>query len=164
MKAPFCAVRASFERFSLSFSCPRVCGHSHYTDQGKTRKASRFLEADAVPSVFFFFAPASLRAPVSNGMSVDYEAEKGTALRESVQLTPVGQLMKPQSVESWRNARDCSASEVNFAGEGFDADRAANTRCRPTRRVHSSRLQSSAAAYSSCRKSKAILVGLRSCR
>ena len=51
----------------------------------------------------------------------------------------------------------------NLAGEGSAADRAANTRCWPTRRVHSSRLQTSA-TYSSCRKSKAILVGLRSCR
>ena len=56
---------------------------------------------------FFFLHPqlrgASLPAPVSNGMSPDYEAEKGTALRESVQLTPVGQMKKPLSIESWRN-------------------------------------------------------------
>ena len=99
---------------------------SPITDHGKGRKASRFLKADAVPSLFFFlsffyflFLPAtwSLRAPVSNGMSVDYEAEKGTALRESVQLTSVGQMMKPLSIEpieSWRNTRGCSASEVKF--------------------------------------------------
>ena len=85
----------------------------------KQGKASRFLKADAVPVppvFFFFFAPAngSLRALVSNGMSVDYEADKGTTLRESVQLTPVGQMMKQLSIESWRNTRSCSASEVMF--------------------------------------------------
>ena len=47
-------------------------------------------------------------------MSVDYEAEKGTALRESVQLTPIGQMMKPLSIENWRNTKGCSASEVKF--------------------------------------------------
>ena len=47
-------------------------------------------------------------------MSVDYEAEKGMVLRESVQLTPVDQMMKPLSIESWRNTRGCSASEVKF--------------------------------------------------
>ena len=47
-------------------------------------------------------------------MSVESEAEKGTALRESVQLTPVGQMMKLLSIESWLNTRGCSASEVKF--------------------------------------------------
>ena len=47
-------------------------------------------------------------------MSVDYDAEKGMALRESVQLTHVGQMMKTLSIESWRNTRVCSASEVKF--------------------------------------------------
>ena len=47
-------------------------------------------------------------------MSVDYKAEKGTALRESVQLTPIGQMMKPLYIENWRNTEGCSASEVKF--------------------------------------------------
>ena len=50
-------------------------------------------------------------------MSVDYEAEKGKPLRESVQLTSVGQMMKPLSIEpieSWWNKRGCSAIEVKF--------------------------------------------------
>ena len=49
-------------------------------DHGKARKGSRFLKADAVPSVLFFFfckiAPASLRAAVSNGMSVGRSRER----------------------------------------------------------------------------------------
>ena len=117
---------------------------SPITDHGKARKASRFLKADAVPSVFLFFffrlQSWSLRAPVSNGMSVGYEAEKGTALRESVQLTPVGQMMKPLSIESWRNTRVCGASEMKFVKIEGSADRAANTRCRPTLSVHSNRI------------------------
>ena len=47
-------------------------------------------------------------------MSADYEEGKDAVLRESVQLTPVGQMMKPLSIESWRNTRGCSASEVKF--------------------------------------------------
>ena len=47
-------------------------------------------------------------------MSVDYEAEKGTALREGVQLTPVGQMMKPLFIQSWRTTRGYSATEVNL--------------------------------------------------
>ena len=66
-------------------------------------------------------------------MSVDYEAEKGTALRESVQLTPVGQMMKPLSIESWQNARGCNASEVKFVKDP-PIDRP--TRDAPTRSVH----------------------------
>ena len=66
---------------------------------------------------FFFLRPqleVSVRRSPGNGMSLDYEAEKGTALRESVQMTPVGQMMKPLSIESWRNTRGCSASEVKI--------------------------------------------------
>ena len=54
MKAPFNAVGASSERFSLS-SRAQESVDSPITDHGKARKASRFLKADAVPSVFFFF-------------------------------------------------------------------------------------------------------------
>ena len=62
--APFYAVSASSNRFSLSFPCPRVRGlflcrsskgtlDSSIADQ--ERKASRFLKANAVPSVYFLF-------------------------------------------------------------------------------------------------------------
>ena len=47
-------------------------------------------------------------------MSVDYEVQKGTALRESVQLTPIGQMIKPLSIESWQTTKGCSASEGKF--------------------------------------------------
>ena len=107
--------------------------------------------------LFVFFAPAtwSLRAAVSSGMSVDYEAEKGTALKESVQLTSVGQMMKPLSIEpieSWRNTRGCSASEVKCVKDPPIE--------RPTRGAghHAVCIQTG------LQKNKAILVGLRSCR
>ena len=83
----------SYHSFPLSRALPPT-----------SRKAGRCLKADAVPSVFFtFLAPASLRAPVSNGMRVNYKVEIGTALKEGVQLT-VGQMMQPLSIESWRNS------------------------------------------------------------
>ena len=103
---------------------------SPITDHGKARKAGRFLKTDAVPSVFFFvfffvFFSRNLksrwRVLVSIGVSMDYEAEKGTALRESVQLTPVGQMMKLLSIESWWYTRGCSASEVKFERPTRDA-------------------------------------------
>ena len=121
---------------------------SPITDHGKARKACRSLKADAVPSVFSFFFWAetwSLRAPVSNGMSVDYEAEKGTALRESVQLTPVGQMMKPLFIQSWRNTRGCSASEVKFVKDP-PIERPTRA-CRPTRSVHRNRIAEKVKQY-----------------
>ena len=72
-------------------------------------------------------------------MSVDYEAEKGTALRESVQLTPIGQMMKPLSIENWRNMKGCSASEVKFVKDPPIE--------RPTRRVHSNRIAEKVKQY-----------------
>ena len=72
-------------------------------------------------------------------MSVDYEAEKGTALRESVQLTPVGQMMKRLFIQSWRNTPERLQRKRSKVREG-SADRAANTRCRPTRSVHPNRI------------------------
>ena len=76
----------------------------------------------------FFFCAPSLRAPVSNGMRVNYEAEKGTALRESVQLTPVGQMMKPLSIESWPNSERLQRKRSKVCAGS--ADRAANTQPR----------------------------------
>ena len=133
MKAPFDAVSASS---ATDFPCPSRAQESvdsPISNHGKARKAGCFLKAYVVPSVFFFLHPqlrgASLPAPVSNGMSPDYEAEKGTALRESVQLTPVGQMKKPLSIESWRNIYSerlqCKRRKVCARS----ADRAANTQC-----------------------------------
>ena len=68
----------------------------------------------------FFFSPASLHALVSNGMRVDYKAEKGTALKESVQLTLVDEMTKPLSIESWRNGRGRRASEVKIERPKLD--------------------------------------------
>ena len=62
-------------------------------------------------------------------MIVDYEAEKGTALRESMQSTPVGHMMKSLSLETWRNPRGCSASEVKLVKDPLIEP--------PTRSVHS---------------------------
>ena len=131
---------------------------SPVTDHDKARKASRFLKADAVPSelchwCFFFFFFLRPQLEVSVRMSVDYEAEKGTVLRESVQLTPVDQMMKPLSIESWRNTRGCSASEVKFLKDPPIASG-----------QHAMQPNTQCAFKQDCRKSKAILVGLRSCR
>ena len=138
------------------------------TDHGKARKAGRFLKVGAVPSVFFFFfffffKPTSLRAPVSNGMSVDYQAEKGIGpdheRKRAVdtrwpndETTLYRQLAEHERLQRKR-------SKVR---EG-SADRAANTRCWPTRStsVHSDFRD---IFKQDCRKSKAIVLGLRSCR
>ena len=92
MKAPFYAVSASSDRFSLSFPCPRVYGLSHY--RSWQRKEGHSLPESRCSAIgVFFFAPAS--APVSHRMSVDYECrERHGPERESVHLTPVGQMMK----------------------------------------------------------------------
>ena len=103
---------------------------SPIADHGKERKASRFLKADAVPSVFFFFfAPAStsLRAPVSHRMSVDYECRErhGPERKCSVdsrwpndETTHYRKLAKSKGLQRQRS-KVCAES----------ADRAANTRC-----------------------------------
>ena len=100
----------------------------------KGRPVTSWKQMQCHRCIFFSFAPVSLRAPVSNGMNVDYEAEKGTALRESVQLTPVGQMVKPLTIESWRKARGCSASEVKFV-QNPPIERPTRD-VRPTRGVH----------------------------
>ena len=58
---------------------------------------------------------------------MDYEAEKGTALKESVQLTPVGQMLKPLSIESWRNSERLQRKRRKV--RAGSADRAANMQC-----------------------------------
>ena len=93
--------------FSLSCSCPRVCGLSYY--RSWQIEDGQLLRESRCNTIGVFFARTwSLPAPVSHGMSADYEAKKGTAQRENVLLTTVGQMMRPLTIESWRKARGCS--------------------------------------------------------
>ena len=133
---------------------------SPITDHGKARKGSRFLKADAVPSVLFFFAPASLRAPVSNGMSVGRSRERHG-------------LERKRAVDSrWPN------DETTLCRKLAERERLQRNRSkvregsadieRPTRDVGyvdqpavCIMIQTS---ETYCRKSKAILFGLYSCR
>ena len=84
------------------------------TDHGKARKASRFLKVDAVPSVFFFCF--FLRPQVSVRRS-QMEWVWTTKQREArpwekaCSWLPLAKWWN-HSIESWRNARGCSASEV----------------------------------------------------
>ena len=76
---------------------------------------------------------------------MDYEAEKGTAIRESVQLTPVWPndetTLYRKLAEHERLQR--TRSKVR---EG-SANQAANTRCRPTCSVHSNRIAEKVKQY-----------------
>ena len=124
----------------------------------KARKASRFLKADAV--VFFFFC--ARKSPCTglqwNERRLRSRERHGPERKRAVDFrwpTDETTLSKPGGT------RGCSASEVKFTGEGSAADRAANTRCRPTRSVHSDfRLQQHIQV---AKKVKQYLSGLSGC-
>ena len=106
----------------------------------------------------FFFAHARLR-----GSALVQWNERATKQRnarpweKACSWSPVGQMMKPLPIESWRKARGCSPSKVKFV-----KDPAVE---RPTRDVGQHAvcvMIQTSKTY--CRKSKAILFGLRSCR
>ena len=130
MKAPFDAVSASS---ATDFHCPSRAQESvdsPISNHGKARKAGCFLKAYVVPSVFFFFfffAPAtSRRKSPCAGLQWN---EPGLRSRESVQLTLVGQMKKPLSIESWRNIYSERLQRKRRKGCARSADRAANTQC-----------------------------------
>ena len=128
---------------------------SPITDHGKARKASRFLKADAVPSVFFFsfffcfffFCACNLKSPCA-GLQWN---ERGLRSRE--RYSPE----RKRAVDShWPNDETTLYRKLaeherlqrkrSKVREG-SAFRAANTRCRPTRSVHSNRIAEKVKQY-----------------
>ena len=96
--------RPPWEKFSLSCSYLRACELFHHQFL-KPRKARHFPKAGAVPSVFSFARIACL--PSESTKHVD-------ALRESVMFAHhrLGQMMRPLTIRSWRNARGRGTGEV----------------------------------------------------
>ena len=123
---------------------------SPITDHCKARKASRFLKADAVPSVsffLFFLCARNLKSPCA-GLQWN---ERGLQSRE--RHSPE----RKRAVDShWPNDETTLYRKLteherlqrkrSKVREG-SAFRAANMRCRPTRSVHSSRIAEKVKQY-----------------
>ena len=131
---------------------------SPITDHGKARKASRFLKADAVPSVFlfffFFFRPeleVSLRrSPMEWAWTT--KQRKARPWEKACSWLPLAKW--------WNHSLSKAGGTREFAAQA----KWSSWRIRRSSGQHAMLANTQCAFKQDCRKSKAILVGLRSCR
>ena len=113
-KAPFYVVSTSRRKIFTFLLVPKSLWTLTLPTMANQRRPVASREhADAVPIgvFFFFFRPLfSVRRSAWNERGLP--GRERHVLRESVLLTPTGQMMRPLTIES--SARGCRASEVKF--------------------------------------------------
>ena len=127
MHSWFYAVSASSEKFSLSFSCPRVCGVSHYRSWQSKESWSLPESRCSAIGVFFFFCPQLEVSVTCAGLQWN---EHGLRSRERH-----GPRRKRAVDSCWPNVETTlyrNLVEHERLQRKRSKVRAANTRCRPT--------------------------------